>query len=236
MATAAKPEAQLQIIMPPRHWRWLALCNDRGSLLCASVDLGPDGRLDTVISIHEAPSHKSKTSASDTDTAMEEELKNMRLNTFTVLAQLSERGFEMFNDRPLSQAAMRQTLRSGVGSDAGGVSFLSTETDDIPHALAAEGSSKLFNYLFGDYVAASPLKAAVDIVEKMVGLGTLPSWPWDGLLTAICEQTKQVLDSTVSPPRCACIRHADQARTGESGVRLPTLFLCCNISARTSAS
>lgn len=102
---------------------------------------------------------------------MEEELKNMRLNTFTVLAQLSERGFEMFNNRPLSQAAIRQTLRSGVGSDAGSVSFLSTETDGVPHALAAEGSSNLFYYLFEDYVAASPLKAAVDILEKMVGCG-----------------------------------------------------------------
>lgn len=103
---------------------------------------------------------------------MEEELKSMRLNTFTVLAQLSKCGFEMFDDRPLSQAAIRQTLRSGVGSDMGSVSFLSTETDGVPHALAAEGSSNLFYYLFEDYVAASPLKAAVDILEKMVGCGT----------------------------------------------------------------
>lgn len=172
METAAKHDAQLPRIMPPRHWRWLALCNDRGRPLRAPADFRPDSRLDTVISIHDAPNHQLKSSASDSQTAIEEELKNMRLNTFTVLAQLSERGFEMFNNRPLSQAAIRQTLRSGVGSDAGSVSFLSTETDGVPHTLAAEGSSNLFYYLFEDYVAASPLKTAVDILEKMVGCGT----------------------------------------------------------------
>ncbi|KAK8048560.1 hypothetical protein PG994_010290 [Apiospora phragmitis] len=109
-------------IIPPRHYRWLAVCYDS-----------------TVISIHDQPNCEAPEGEKARRAA---EIKSMRSNTSTVLIQLSQLGFQRFEDQPLSQAAVRQSLQA------------------MSHhpGMAAEGTSNLFYYLFEDYVAAVPLR------------------------------------------------------------------------------
>ncbi|KAI1770904.1 hypothetical protein F4818DRAFT_431439 [Hypoxylon cercidicola] len=140
-------------IMPPKHWQWLALCNDH-----------------TVLSIHERPSFESAPEKENKQDWHVKEFKFMRAHTLAVLLQLSTRGFELYRNNPLAQISIRQSLRelssthTEISRHQSGVSFFNhSETG----SLADEGTSNLFYYLFEDYVAAGPLKAAEQEVEEM---------------------------------------------------------------------
>ncbi|KAI6087872.1 hypothetical protein F4821DRAFT_235398 [Hypoxylon rubiginosum] len=140
-------------IMPPKHWQWLALCNDH-----------------TVLSIHERPSLEAVPEKENKANWHIQEFKFMRAHTLAVLLQLSVRGFELYKNNPLAQSSVRQSLRNSpptqpeISRHQSGVSFFNnSEIGSLPD----EGTSNLFYYLFEDYVAAGPLKAAEQELEEM---------------------------------------------------------------------
>ncbi|KAK8042036.1 hypothetical protein PG993_006559 [Apiospora rasikravindrae] len=140
-------------IIPPRHYRWLAVCCDN-----------------TVISIHDKPNCEAPEGE---DAWRAAEIKSMRSNTSTVLIQLSKLGFKRYEDQPLAQAAVRQALQTmSHPRERGEASMLTSD-------MAAEGTSNLFYYLFEDYVAAVPLricaKRLVDITPKILHSATRKS-------------------------------------------------------------
>jgi hypothetical protein len=103
-----------------------------------------------------------------------EHLKNMRSNSLNVLLQQSIHGMERYKQRPLSQNSIREALKLAPNGD-GGRPDLSPVHSDLPPlasdqevTLEHEGTSLLFYYLFEDYAAAGPLKAAGRILEEMV--------------------------------------------------------------------
>ncbi|KAK8140451.1 hypothetical protein PG984_000517 [Apiospora sp. TS-2023a] len=145
-----RPEKDKHSIIPPRHYRWLAVCHDS-----------------TVISIHDKPDCEAPESE---DAWRAAEIQSMRSNISTVLIQLSELGFKRFEDQPHYQASVRQSLQAmshpwGRGGDSSD--------------LASEGTSNLFYYLFEDYVAAVPLRLCarklVDITPKILHSATRKS-------------------------------------------------------------
>ncbi|KAI0489518.1 hypothetical protein F4859DRAFT_154353 [Xylaria cf. heliscus] len=147
-------EYQSKSMMPPKHWQWLALCNDH-----------------TVLSIHEQPSFETVPDKEDPERWTREELKNMRANTLDVLLQLSRQGFDLYKRKPLSLNSVRRPLskwqtrdRPSIDRHETGMSFASAGE---PVSLADEGTSNLFYYLFEDYVAAGPLKTAEKKLEQM---------------------------------------------------------------------
>ncbi|KAI1373624.1 hypothetical protein F4677DRAFT_428660 [Hypoxylon crocopeplum] len=140
-------------IMPPKHWQWLALCSNH-----------------TVLSIHERPSFEQVPEEEDKETWHRLEFQYMRDHMLDVLRQLSKRGFEQYKANPLAQSSVRESLgklpsaQSDLNRQQSGVSvFHNSEMG----SLADEGTSNLFYYLFEDYVAAGPLKAAEEELNEM---------------------------------------------------------------------
>ncbi|CAJ2513303.1 Uu.00g014220.m01.CDS01 [Anthostomella pinea] len=150
---AREHEPQRKSMMPPKHWQWLALCNDH-----------------TLLSIHEKPSFEPTPEKEDEQTWQSDELKNIRANTLDVLLQLSQKGFDLYKRKPLSQNSVRRPLYKWLSSKPDltrqetGMSFASKGE---PVSLADEGTSNLFYYLFEDYVAAGPLKTAEGKLEHI---------------------------------------------------------------------
>ncbi|KAI0109554.1 hypothetical protein GGR51DRAFT_511934 [Nemania sp. FL0031] len=147
-------EHENRSMMPPKHWQWLAICNDH-----------------TVLSIHEQPSFEPTPEKEDPLTWNAKELKNMRDNTLDVLRQLSKQGFDLYKKKPLSLNSVRRPLSRwhvhtsmGLNRSDTGMSFVNTAE---PVSLADEGTSNLFYYLFEDYVAAGPLKTAEKKLEHI---------------------------------------------------------------------
>ncbi|KAI3331794.1 hypothetical protein HD806DRAFT_478301 [Xylariaceae sp. AK1471] len=141
-------------MMPPKHWQWLALCNDH-----------------TVLSIHQRPSFEPVPEKEDEDKWRAEELNNIRANTLDVLLQLSQKGFDLYKRKPLSLNSVRRPLskwdthdRPNLNRHETGMTFA---RGSEPISLADEGTSNLFYYLFEDYVAAGPLKTAENKLEQM---------------------------------------------------------------------
>ncbi|KAI0165538.1 hypothetical protein GGR57DRAFT_125474 [Xylariaceae sp. FL1272] len=143
-------------MMPPKHWQWLALCNDH-----------------TVLSVHEKPCLETWPGEEDRAKLRQEELVNMRANTLDVLLQLSKEGFDLYKKKPLSLNSVRRPLSKlhsntgvppGLNRQETGMSSFATGG---PADLADEGTSNLFYYLFEDYVAAGPLKTAEKKLEQM---------------------------------------------------------------------
>ncbi|KAI1387074.1 uncharacterized protein F4822DRAFT_412020 [Hypoxylon trugodes] len=136
-------------IMPPKHWQWLALCNNH-----------------TVLSIHERPSYELVPEKEDEKRWRQTELQYMRSHMLDILRQLSKKGYEQYKSDPLAQSSVRESLRKfqlGITRQESGVSIFNSETG----SLADEGTSNLFYYLFEDYVAAGPLKAAEQELDEM---------------------------------------------------------------------
>ncbi|KAI2466387.1 hypothetical protein F4781DRAFT_405962 [Annulohypoxylon bovei var. microspora] len=137
-------------IMPPKHWQWLALCNNH-----------------TVLSIHEKPLFEPVPEKEDKETWRDEEFTSMRAHILDILRQLSTIGFDLYKANPLAQSSVRESLpnaRQDLSRTQSGVSvFNNSETG----SLADEGTSNLFYYLFEDYVAAGPLKAAEEELDEM---------------------------------------------------------------------
>ncbi|KAI1130468.1 hypothetical protein F5Y10DRAFT_119492 [Nemania abortiva] len=150
-------EHENKSMMPPKHWQWLAICNDH-----------------TVLSIHEQPSFELVPEKEDRDKWRAEELRNMRANTLDVLRQLSKKGFDLYKKKPLSINSVRRPLSKWHGHTRDSVSFNRQDTGmssfvnaGEPVSLADEGTSNLFYYLFEDYVAAGPLKTAEKKLEHI---------------------------------------------------------------------
>ncbi|KAJ8125665.1 hypothetical protein O1611_g7974 [Lasiodiplodia mahajangana] len=147
-------EHENKSMMPPKHWQWLAICNDH-----------------TVLSIHEQPSFEPTPEKEDAVKWNAKELKNMRDNTLDVLRQLSKQGFDLYKKKPLSLNSVRRPLSKWHGHSRDSVGLNRTDTGMSfvnaaePVSLADEGTSNLFYYLFEDYVAAGPLKTAEKKLE-----------------------------------------------------------------------
>lgn len=100
----------------------------------------------------------------------------MRANSLNVLLQQSKLGMEMYAQRPLAQNHIRQTLaraaEEGNTSSRPGINRVDSDVAPVAAApdttLEDEGTSSLFYYLFEDYSAAGPLKAAGDIMKTIV--------------------------------------------------------------------
>ncbi|KAI1459394.1 hypothetical protein F4805DRAFT_79701 [Annulohypoxylon moriforme] len=137
-------------IMPPKHWQWLALCNNH-----------------TVLSIHEKPLFEPVPEKENKENWRNEEFESMRAHIMDILRQLSTKGFDLYKANPLAQSSVRESLpnpRQDLSRTQSGVSvFNNSETG----SLADEGTSNLFYYLFEDYVAAGPLKAAEQELDEM---------------------------------------------------------------------
>ncbi|KAL7628150.1 hypothetical protein AAE478_002348 [Parahypoxylon ruwenzoriense] len=140
-------------ILPPKHWQWLALCNNH-----------------TVLSIHERPSFEPVPEKENKQSWYRHELDFMRAHTLDVLLQLSTIGFDLYKNNPLAQSSIRESLRKlpadrqAFSRQQSGMSaFINYEVG----SLADEGTSNLFYYLFEDYVAAGPLKAAERELEEV---------------------------------------------------------------------
>lgn len=106
-----------------------------------------------------------------------QQYKNMRANSLDVLLQQSKHGMALYEQRPLSQSSIRQALKKAVERSNLGHPGLSRVHSDVPPfghfpgtTIEDEGTSNLFYYLFEDYSAAGPLKAASAILEKLVSL------------------------------------------------------------------
>lgn len=134
--------------------------------------------LDTVLSIHEKPSFEPVPEKENKQHWHDVEFKSMRAHTLDVVLQLSLRGFELYKSNPLAQISIRQSLSKLPASqpeldrNQSGTSFFSNSEMGT---LANEGTSNLFYYLFEDYVAAGPLKAAEQELDEMVGCLALHS-------------------------------------------------------------
>lgn len=100
-----------------------------------------------------------------------EEFRHLRAHTLDVLLQLSAQGFDRYRENPLAQSSVRAPLgklptnRPDLDRQA---SIMSVFHNSEVGSLADEGTSNLFYYLFEDYVAAGPLKAAEEELEEMV--------------------------------------------------------------------
>lgn len=92
----------------------------------------------------------------------------MRAHTLDILRQLSIIGYGLYENNPLAQIAVRTSLGTSkreVNRQQSGMSLFSNSEIG---SLADEGTSNLFYYLFEDYVAAGPLKAAEQELEELV--------------------------------------------------------------------
>ncbi|KAI1265645.1 hypothetical protein F5Y18DRAFT_42029 [Xylariaceae sp. FL1019] len=149
-------EDRRKSMMPPKHWQWLALCNDH-----------------TILSVHEKPCLETWSEKEDCAKLQKEELANMRANTLDVLLQLSKEGFDLYKKKPLSLNSVRRPLSKLHSNNGMPPGFsrhdtnMSSFTTSPPADLADEGTSNLFYYLFEDYVAAGPLKTAEKKLEQM---------------------------------------------------------------------
>jgi hypothetical protein len=101
----------------------------------------------------------------------------MRANSLNVLLQQSKHGMSLYEQRPLSQSPIRQPLKKALDRSGSGRPDLSRIHSDVaPIAISPgttledEGTSSLFYYLFEDYSAAGPLKAAGQILEELVSV------------------------------------------------------------------
>ncbi|KAK6958083.1 hypothetical protein Daesc_000876 [Daldinia eschscholtzii] len=134
-----------------------------------STDQTPN---DTVLSIHERHSFEPVPDKEDKENWRNAEFQSMRAHTLDILRQLSTHGYELYKHNPLAQSSVRKSLgvsRREVDRQQSGMSFFSNGGIG---SLADEGTSNLFYYLFEDYVAAGPLKAAEqeleDLTEKVL--------------------------------------------------------------------
>ncbi|KAI1214058.1 uncharacterized protein F4807DRAFT_406495 [Annulohypoxylon truncatum] len=137
-------------IMPPKHWQWLALCNNH-----------------TVLSIHEKPLFEPVPEKEDKVSWRNEEFESMRAHIMDILRQLSTKGVDLYKGNPLAQSSVRESLpnpRQDLSRTQSGVSVFNNSETGSP---ADEGTSNLFYYLFEDYVAAGPLKAAEQELDEM---------------------------------------------------------------------
>ncbi|KAI1104169.1 hypothetical protein F4804DRAFT_308010 [Jackrogersella minutella] len=137
-------------IMPPKHWQWLALCNNH-----------------TVLSIHEKPIFEPVPDKEDKEVWHREEFGYMRAHTLDVLRQISTKGFALYKANPLAQSSVRESLPISQPSLSRQQSGVSVFNNSEAGSLADEGTSNLFYYLFEDYVAAGPLKAAEQELDEM---------------------------------------------------------------------
>lgn len=131
--------------MPPKHWLWIAICNDS-----------------TVLTFHEEPDWSAVGPSPDGWSPSEwkrQHLSRMRDNMQSVLLQLSRRGYDKYAAKPLTQSSIRQALLEYQ---------LGASPSPSPEKVAREGTSNLFFYLFEDYAAARPLKEAARTLEDLV--------------------------------------------------------------------
>ncbi|KAH6660561.1 hypothetical protein BKA67DRAFT_641640 [Truncatella angustata] len=143
--------------MPPKHWLWLVLCDDH-----------------TVITLHEGPVLEAVPEGWKKEEWDRAQYKSMRANSLDVLLQQSQRGMSLYEQRPLSQNSIRQALKKSLdrqSSSKPGMSRVHSDVAPIETApnttLEDEGTSSLFYYLFEDYSATGPLKAAGKILEEL---------------------------------------------------------------------
>ncbi|KAI8957465.1 hypothetical protein F5Y11DRAFT_339650 [Daldinia sp. FL1419] len=137
-------------IMPPKHWQWLVLCNNH-----------------TVLSIHETLSFEPVPEKENKENWQRTEFEYMRAHTLDILRQLSKIGYKLYEGNPLAQSSVRNSLGTSkreIGRAQSGVSFFSNSEIG---SLADEGTSNLFYYLFEDYIAAGPLKAAERELDEL---------------------------------------------------------------------
>ncbi|OTB01525.1 hypothetical protein M426DRAFT_323410 [Hypoxylon sp. CI-4A] len=137
-------------ILPPKHWQWLALCNNH-----------------TVLSIHEMHLFDPVPEGKDKDKWHRDELECLRAHTRDVLRQLSKRGYKQYASDPLAQITVRQSLKSSQPDLSRRESGMSFYNHSELGSVADEGTSNLFHYLFEDYGAAGSLKAAESELEAM---------------------------------------------------------------------
>ncbi|KAI1410767.1 hypothetical protein F5Y13DRAFT_166759 [Hypoxylon sp. FL1857] len=137
-------------IMPPKHWQWLALCNNH-----------------TVLSIHEKPLFEPVPEKEDKEKWQLVEFGYMRAHTLDVLLQLSTKGVKRYEGNPLAQTSVRQSLQKSGSDLSRQQSGMSVFNNSSTGTLADEGTSNLFYYLFEDYVAAGPLKNAEEELDDM---------------------------------------------------------------------
>ncbi|OTA52831.1 hypothetical protein K449DRAFT_390679 [Hypoxylon sp. EC38] len=137
-------------IMPPKHWQWLALCNNH-----------------TVLSIHEKPLFEPVPERENKEDWHRVEFGYMRAHTLDVLLQLSTKGLKRYEGNPLAQNSVRQSLNKSRANLTRQQSGVSVFNDSGIGTIADEGTSNLFYYLFEDYVAAGPLKSAEQELDDM---------------------------------------------------------------------
>lgn len=155
---------------------------------------------DTVITFHESPVLEPAPAGADPDDWKAAQIKNMRANSLDVLLQQSVCGIELYKKRPLSQNSIREALGQVIAGVDPSKPELSRVHSDIPPlgstpgiSLEDEGTSRLFYYLFEDYAAAGPLKAARMILEDIVSVPTQKQQS----PVLISKQTPKVLTSVV---------------------------------------
>ncbi|KAI0125762.1 hypothetical protein BJ170DRAFT_446288 [Xylariales sp. AK1849] len=142
-------------LMPPKHWLWLTLCDDN-----------------TIVTFNESPTFEPTPKGVAEDKWRQDQIQSMRANSLNVLLQQSCHGFKLFEQRPLSQSLIRTALKQAV--DRSEKPDLPRTHSDLPllsdgrgTSIGDDGTSLLFYYLFEDYAAAGPLKAAGRILEEM---------------------------------------------------------------------
>ncbi|KAF3059268.1 hypothetical protein GL218_05087 [Daldinia childiae] len=122
---------------------------------------------DTVLSIHEQHSLEPVPDKEDWIKWRQAEFEYMRAHTLDILRQLSTKGYILYENNPLAQSSVRTSLGTSkreVNRQQSGMSLFSNSEIG---SLADEGTSNLFYYLFEDYVAAGPLKAAEQELEEL---------------------------------------------------------------------
>ncbi|ORY66346.1 uncharacterized protein BCR38DRAFT_177777 [Pseudomassariella vexata] len=143
-------EADLRL-MPPKHWMWLAICDDN-----------------TVLSFHETPTVEPTPKGLNIAEWRASYIRNMRSNTLNVLLQQSSQGIHKYERRPLSQSSIRVALERMARPRASRLpSDMTFNGNGQLLTVGEEGASNLFYYLFEDYAAAGPLKAVGKILDDL---------------------------------------------------------------------
>jgi hypothetical protein len=131
--------------------------------------------IDTVVSFHEAPTLENTPRGVDADIWRKGQIQSMRYNVLNVLLQQSSQGSKLYEQKPLSQNSIRLALKEALersDPDRPELGRIHSDLPILPHsrsrAVGDEGTSNLFYYLFEDYTAAGPLKAAGKILEEIV--------------------------------------------------------------------
>lgn len=130
---------------------------------------------DTVITFHEGHKADAAPRGWSNEDWHKAQYQTMRSNSLDVLLQQSKCGMSLYEQRPLSQSSIRQSLKKTADRSMSRKPELSRVHSDVPpigstagNTLGDEGTSNLFYYLFEDYSAAGPLKAAGKILDELV--------------------------------------------------------------------